>query len=178
MSELTPDDMPHHIDAPVTGASFVDRISEAVCSLFLIAAIALISMEVIARNVFDTSLQISDEVVGYLLVAITFLSMPVAEAHGAFHRVALVQMRLSRRAQLISQTIFDLLSLAASMAVTWQLIRLARNSWRSADVAATLLQTPLWLPQSAMGLGMSLLCLALLRSIMVKLRLLRTGGSA
>jgi TRAP-type C4-dicarboxylate transport system permease small subunit len=135
-------------------------------------------MEVIARNVFGTSLQISDEVVGYLLVAITFLSMPVAEAHGAFHRVELVQMRLGRRGQLISQTVFDLLSLAASVAVTWQLIRLVMNSWRSADVAATLLQTPLWLPQSVMGLGMALLCLALLRSIMVKLALLHTGGAA
>ncbi|MGH6680226.1 MAG: TRAP transporter small permease subunit, partial [Bradyrhizobium sp.] len=99
-------------------------------------------------------------------------------AHGAFHRVALVQMRLSRRAQLISQTIFDLLSLAASLVVTWQLIRVATNSWHSGDVAATLLQTPLWFPQSAMGLGMSLLCLALLRSILVKLTLLRTGGAA
>jgi TRAP-type C4-dicarboxylate transport system permease small subunit len=178
MSELTPDDMPHRIDAPVAGASIIDRVSEAVCSLFLVVAIALISMEVIARNVFGTSLQISDEVVGYLLVAITFLSMPVAEAHGAFHRVELIQMRLGRRGQLISQTIFDLLSLAASIAVTWQLIRLAMNSWRSADVAATLLQTPLWFPQSAMGLGMALLCLALVRSIMVKLTLLRTGGAA
>jgi TRAP-type C4-dicarboxylate transport system permease small subunit len=169
--------MPHRIDAPVAGASIVDRISEAACGLFLVATIALIAMEVIARNVFGTSLQISDEVVGYLLVAITFLSMPVAEAHGAFHRVELVQMRLGRRGQLISQTVFDLLSLAASVVVTWQLIRLVMNSWRSADVAATLLQTPLWLPQSAMGLGMALLCLALLRSIMVKLALLRTGGA-
>jgi TRAP-type C4-dicarboxylate transport system permease small subunit len=178
MSEPTTDDLPHRIDAPVSGASIVDRLSEAVCSLFLLATIGLIFTEVIARNVFHTSLQISDEVVGYLLVTITFLSMPVAEAHGAFHRVELLQMRLSRRGQLISQTVFDLLSLAASVAVTWQLTRLAMNSWRSGDVAATLLQTPLWLPQSAMGLGMALLCLALLRSIKVKLALLRMGGAA
>ena len=178
MSEPTTDDLPHRIDAPASGASILDRLSEAICSLFLLAAIGLIFTEVIARNVFHTSLEISDEVVGYLLVTITFLSMPVAEAYGAFHRVELMQMRLSRRGQLISQTVFDLLSLAVSIAVTWQLVRLAMNSWRSADVAATLLQTPLWFPQSAMGLGMALLCLALLRSIKVKLALLRTGGAA
>lgn len=180
MSEphLTLDDAPHRIDAPVAGASIIDKVCEAACSLFLVATIILISMEAIARNVFHTSLQITDEVGGYLLVAITFLSMSVAEAHGAFHRVELVQMRLSRRTQLITQTIFDLMSLAASAAVTWQLIRLTMNSWRSEDVAATPLQTPLWLPQSVMGLGMALLCLALVRSILVKLAHLRSGTAA
>ena len=75
--------------------------------------IVLIGAEAIARNVFGTSLQITDEVGGYLLVAMTFLSMSVAEAHGAFHRVELVQVRLSRSARMISQIVFDLMSLAA-----------------------------------------------------------------
>lgn len=180
MSEphLALDDAPHRIDAPVAGASIIDKVSEAICSLFLVAMIVLISMEAIARNVFSTSLQITDEVGGYLLVAITFLSMSVAEAHGAFHRVELVQMRLSRKSQIVSQIVFDLLSLAASIIVTWQLMRLTSNSWRSEDVAATPLQTPLWLPQSVMGIGTALLCLALLRSIAVKLKHLRAGGAA
>jgi TRAP-type mannitol/chloroaromatic compound transport system permease small subunit len=68
------------------------------------------------------------------------------------------------------------MSLAASMLVSWQLVRLALNSWHSEDVAPTPLQTPLWLPQVSMGLGMILLCLALLRTIVMKIRLLR--GSA
>jgi TRAP-type C4-dicarboxylate transport system permease small subunit len=180
MSEphLTLDDASHRIDVPVAGSSIIDNAFEAACSLFLVAMIVLISMEAIARNVFHTSLQITDEVGGYLLVAITFLSMSVAEANGAFHRVELVQMRLSRRTQLLTQTVFDLLSLAASVAVTWQLIRLTMNSWRSEDVAATPLQTPLWLPQSVMGLGMALLCLALVRSIIVKLMRLRRDNAA
>ncbi|MGB3864983.1 MAG: TRAP transporter small permease [Xanthobacteraceae bacterium] len=172
---LTLDDAPHRIDVPVAGASAIDNISEIVCNICLIAMIVLISMEAIARNVFHTSLQITDEVGGYLLVAMTFLSMSVAEAHGAFHRVELVQMRLNRKAQLVTQAIFDLMSLAASAAVTWQLIRLTMNSWRAEDVAATPLQTPLWLPQSTMAIGMALLCLALIRSILVKLARLRTG---
>ncbi len=68
------------------------------CALFLIAMIVLIGAEAIARNVFATSLQITDEIGGYLLVALTFLSMSVAEAHGAFHRVELIQSRLNARA--------------------------------------------------------------------------------
>jgi TRAP-type C4-dicarboxylate transport system permease small subunit len=139
--------------------------------------IVMIGAEAIARNFLGTSLQITDEVGGYLLVALTFLSMSVAEAHGAFHRVEFVQMRLSPSARIISQIIFDLMSLVASTLVTWQLIRLALNSFRTEDVAPTPLATPLWMPQASMGIGMALLCLALLRTIAAKIRYLRAGAA-
>jgi TRAP-type C4-dicarboxylate transport system permease small subunit len=176
IAEVFPDGAVHRVEVPTPGAGPIDNICETACGLFLLAMIALIGAEAIARNLFGTSLQITDEVGGYLLVAVTFLSMSVAEAHGAFHRVEFVQMRLSRSARVISQIIFDLMSLAASVLVSWQLVRLALNSWHSEDVAPTPLQTPLWLPQVSMGLGMILLCLALLRTIVMKIRLLR--GSA
>jgi TRAP-type C4-dicarboxylate transport system permease small subunit len=68
------------------------------------------------------------------------------------------------------------MSLAASVIVAWQLTRLTLNSWRAEDVAPTPLQTPLWLPQSAMAIGMALLCFTLVRTIIAKLRRMR--GSA
>jgi TRAP-type mannitol/chloroaromatic compound transport system permease small subunit len=68
------------------------------------------------------------------------------------------------------------MSLAASALVSWQLIRLALNSWHAEDVAPTPLGTPLWLPQTAMGIGMVLLCLALMRSIAAKVMALRGGA--
>ena len=166
-------DPAHRVEVPSAGPSSVDVAAEVLCSLFLLAMIVMIAAEAIARNVFGTSLQITDEVGGYLLVALTFLSMSVAESRGAFHRVELVQMRLSPAARMISQIIFDLMALAASGLVTWQLVRLALNSWRAEDVAPT----PLWLPQTSMGIGMALLCLALMRSIAAKIRYLRGGAT-
>ena len=174
--EVAEDGSVHRITVPTAGASPVDIACETVCSLFLLAMIVMIGAEAIARNVLHTSLQITDEVGGYLLVALTFLSMSVAEAHGGFHRVEFVQMRLSPRMRLVSQIVFELMSLAASALVTWQLIRLAMNSYRAEDVAPTPLATPLWMPQTAMGIGMALLCLALVRTIMAKVRVLRAGA--
>jgi TRAP-type C4-dicarboxylate transport system permease small subunit len=174
--EVAEDGSVHRITVPTAGASPVDIACETVCSLFLLAMIVMIGAEAIARNVLHTSLQITDEVGGYLLVALTFLSMSVAEAHGGFHRVEFVQMRLSPRMRLVSQIVFELMSLAASALVTWQLIRLAMNSYRSEDVAPTPLATPLWMPQTAMGIGMALLCLGLVRTIMAKVRVLRAGA--
>jgi TRAP-type C4-dicarboxylate transport system permease small subunit len=165
------------VEAPASGPSAIDAVSEAVCSLFLLAMIVMIGAEAIARNVFGTSLQVTDEVGGYLLVALTFLSMSVAESHGAFHRVELVQMRLTPSLRIVSQIVFDLMALAAAMLVSWQLIRLALNSWRAEDVAPTPLGTPLWLPQTSMGLGMVLLCLALIRTIAAKVMVLRRSAA-
>ena len=173
--EVAEDGSVHRIAVPVAGAGPVDVASEAVCGLLLLAMIVMIGAEAIARNVFGTSLQVTDEVGGYLLVALTFLSMSVAESHGGFHRVEFVQMRLSPRMRIVSQIVFELMSLAATALVTWQLFRLAMNSYRTEDVAPTPLATPLWMPQIWMGIGMALLCLALLRTIAAKLRHLRAG---
>ncbi|MVT64584.1 TRAP transporter small permease subunit [Bradyrhizobium pachyrhizi] len=170
IKDVAPDGAVHFIDNVSSGPGPVENASEALCALFLVAMIILIGAEAIARNVFSTSLQITDEIGGYLLVATTFLSMSVAEAHGAFHRVELIQARLGQSARIVSQIIFDLMSLIAAAFVTWQLGRLVMNSWRSEDVAPTPLQTPLWLPQTTMALGMLLLCFALVRTILVKIR--------
>jgi TRAP-type C4-dicarboxylate transport system permease small subunit len=169
---------PHAVEQIVAGSTLVEDTCEAICALFLIASIVLIAAEAIARNVFSTSFQITDEVCGYLLVALTFLSMSVAEAHGAFHRVELVQTRLSFSARLLSQLVFDCISLVASALVTWQLYRLTSNSWHSEDVAPTPLHTPLWLPQCTMAIGMALLCVALIRAMLTKARMLARGGRA
>src|SRR5918912_158580 len=139
------DGLGHAPGALSPGAGAVERLCEFVCALALIGMIGLIGAEAIARNLFGFSLQVADEVGGYLLVAVSFLSLSVAQAHGAYHRVELVQARLSPRARLISEILFDLASLAASGILTWQLTRLCLNSWRAEDVAPTPLLTPLWL---------------------------------
>jgi TRAP-type C4-dicarboxylate transport system permease small subunit len=175
MKEIEPplNEAAHIVETVTSGSSWIEDLCEAICCLFLIAMIVLIGAEAIARNVFRTSFQVTDEIGGYLLVALTFLSMAVAEAHGAFHRVEIVQSRLAVPARMASQIVFDLISLLASALVTWQLTRLSLNSWRAEDVAPTPLQTPLWLPQATMAVGMALLCFALMRTIFAKLKRLR-----
>ncbi|MET0677878.1 MAG: TRAP transporter small permease [Bradyrhizobium sp.] len=173
IKEVAADGGVHIIETVSSGPSPVENTSEVLCAIFLVAMIVLIGAEAIARNVFHTSLQVTDEVGGYLLVALTFLSMPVAEAHGAFHRVELIQSRLTPSGRIISQIAFDLMSLVASGLITWQLTRLTLNSLRAEDVAPTPLQTPLWMPQATMAIGMALLCFALVRTILAKAKHLR-----
>jgi TRAP-type C4-dicarboxylate transport system permease small subunit len=155
----------------------VEHACELLCALGLVVMIVLIAAGVLCRSLFGFSLQITDELGGYLLVAISFLSLSVSEAYDAFHHVEFVQARLSPRNQLISQIAFDLMSLTFCLVLDWQLIRFEIGTWRSGDVAPTLLATPLWVPRLAMGIGTSVVCLTLIKSIAVKVQRLRLTAS-
>ena len=160
---------------PPPGATALERVCEGLCGLALAAMIVLIGAEAVTRNLFGFSLQITDEIGGYLLVAISFLSLSVAQAHGAYHQVELVQARLSERGRMISGLLFDALALLTCLVLTWQLVRLELNTWRSEDVAPTPLLTPLWLPELVMPIGTGIICLTLVRTIELKVRRLRAA---
>ena len=83
-----------------------------------------------------------------------------------------MQNRLQSRTRLMLQLTFDLIALVGSLVLAWQLVRLEMGTYRSGDVAPTLLVTPLWIPRLAMPVGMALLCFTLVRTVLLRLRLL------
>ena len=166
----------HGSGGPVThpiGEGRVERLCKFACVVALVVMLVVIGTDIITRSVFNFSFEISDELGGYMLVVITFVSLPVCQVNDSFHHVELVQARLSPRGRAISHVIFDLLSLAFSMLLLWQLVRFELSSWRLADRAPTYLATPLWLPRVVMPLGAAALCLSVLRTLLVDIRKLR-----
>jgi TRAP-type C4-dicarboxylate transport system permease small subunit len=92
--------------------------------------------------------------------------------------VQFVQARLSPRMQALSHPLFDLLSLLFCVVLVWQLTRFVMASYRSEDVAPTLLATPLWIPQLFMPLGIVAATVSLLRSAWGNWRRFRAGAPA
>jgi TRAP-type C4-dicarboxylate transport system permease small subunit len=142
--------------------TLVERAAGLACEIVLVAMVLLISVEVVARQ-FHYSLEVVDELGGYLLAALTFLSLPVALIGGAFHQVEYVQRRLGTRGRAATGLVFTSLSLTFCLLLAWQLWRLVTRSYASNVFAPTVLGTPLWIPQSAMLLGVAALIFALLR---------------
>jgi TRAP-type C4-dicarboxylate transport system permease small subunit len=148
----------------------------------LIVMLVLVAVDIITRWLFNFSFEVSDEVGGYMLVVITFLSLPVCQVHGSFHQVELLQARLSPHTRALSQMIFVLLALVACLLLAWQFIRLELSSWRFGDVAPTYLATPQWLPRLPMAIGMIALCFSLIRTLIAYAKRWRqtsavTGGA-
>ncbi len=156
--------------------SIIERVCKLACAAALIVMLVVIGVDILTRSLFNFSFEISDELGGYMLVVITFVSLPVCQISDSFHHVELVQSRLSPFARAVSHVIFDLLSLAFCVLLLWQLVRFEITSFRFGDHAPTYLATPLWIPQIAMMLGAAALCFSMVRTLAADVARLRAFG--
>ena len=153
--------------------SIVERVCRLVCVAALVVMLVVVAVDIVTRSLFNFSFEISDELGGYLLVVIAFVSLPVCQASQSFHRVELVQSRLSPFGRAVSHVVFDLLSLSFCALLLWQLVRFELTSFRFGDRAPTYLATPLWIPQIAMLVGAAAVCFTMLRTLAADMSRLR-----
>ena len=158
--------------------SIVERVCQLACVAALVVMLVVIAVDILTRSLLNFSFEISDELGGYLLVVIAFVSLPVCQIGDSFHRVELVQSRLSPFGRAVSRVIFDLLSLAFCALLLWQLARFEISSFRFGDRAPTYLATPLWIPQAAMVLGAAALCFSMLRTLAADIARVRALAKA
>ena len=150
--------------------SLIERVSLWTSAFCLIGMTLLILAEIVLRGVFNTTTEHSDELVGYLLVGVSFLSLALCQSRGAFHRVEMVQMRLGPRGQAVSALIFNLLSFAYIALTDWYFLQFVMSSYRREAAASTVLATPLWIPETAMIVGATLLLIVLGQAVVRDVR--------
>ncbi|CAG4900019.1 TRAP transporter small permease [Paraburkholderia gardini] len=154
----------------------VERSLRWVVHAVVIGLLAMMWGEMFVRAVLGMSLQISNEVGGYALVAICFLSLASGQSLHAYHRVQLVDRWLGPAARLRLKLLFDALSLLVACILLGEMVRFELLTWQSGDVAATSLMTPLWLPRVSMLLGVAGLACALIRTLVADARRLRDAA--
>jgi TRAP-type C4-dicarboxylate transport system permease small subunit len=155
----------------------VETVCKWACEAALVIMLVVIGTDIFTRWLLNFSFEVSDELGGYMLAAITFLSLSVCQVNDSFHHVELVQQRLSPRGRAISSLLFDFLTLSFAALLVWHYIRLEFSSWRFGERAPTMLETPLWIPRLVMAFGAAALCLAVCRTILLHLRRLRAAGN-
>ncbi|KJZ18607.1 TRAP transporter small permease [Loktanella sp. S4079] len=153
----------------------LDRIylTAAWISAFMILAIAILISAQIFLNfmtrVFDAPLPSTipsyADFSGFMLAASTFLAMPYTFRSGGHIKVSLITARLPRAAQLWA----EIAALGAAAFLTGFAVYfigvLIAESIHYGDVSNGSVPIPLWIPQSTMGVGMALLCLAIVDSL-------------
>ncbi len=143
----------------------IERISLWTSAFCMVGMVLLILAEVVLRGVFNSTTEHSDELVGYLLVGLSFLSLALCQSRGAFHRVEMVQMRLGPRGQAISALVCDLLSFGYIALTAWYFRQFVMSSYRREAMASTALGTPLWIPETVMVAGAVMLLIVLGKAI-------------
>ncbi|OLL31226.1 hypothetical protein BTH42_13600 [Burkholderia sp. SRS-W-2-2016] len=156
----------------------IERVLRWMVHAIVLGLLVMMGVEMFVRAALGMSMQISNEVGGYALVAICFLSLASGQSLHAYHRVQLVDRWLGMAARLRLKLLFDALSLAVACVLLGEMVRFELLSWQSGDVAATSLMTPLWLPRAAMLIGVAGLVCALLRTLAADTRRLRAAALA
>jgi len=152
------------------GEGPIEKTCKLLCAAGIIVMLVVIGEDVLSRSVWNTSLEISDEIGGYMLVAVTFFGLALAKTHGAFHRTDFFQSRLPHNAQVVSRILFDLLSLGVALILLWQYFRYTETRFLGGNTAPTKLATPQWIPAVPMVLGMAAFVLAIVKSIVGNVR--------
>lgn len=165
-----------HLTPPI-GEGPVERLCKYMSEAALIIMLGVIGADIFTRYLLNFSFEVADELGGYMLVVMTFVSLSVCQVNNAFHQVELVQARLSPRRRALSAAIFDLLSFAFAALLLWQLIKLELFSYRFGERAPTYLETPLWIPRLAMAIGVAALAFSIIRTFLAHVRRFRALGT-
>lgn len=141
----------------------------ALAAGFLAMIAILIVSQIIARSL-NLFIPAANDFAGFCLAASSFLALAYSFRAGSHIRVTLLLQRLPPR----WRHGFDLFSLAVAALMigyfAWYAVALVRDSWRFGDLSEGLVPVALWIPQSAMALGLIVLTLALVDEFVVVLR--------
>lgn len=135
----------------------------------------LVMVEVTARNLFRWSTLLADEVSGYLLVVTFFLGLAYCLKTGGHIYVEMVVDRLGSRVRQVMRLIACAGGAAYTALVTWSSYNLAVDSYRLGATSYALSQSPIFLPQMIVPIGMGLLTLQLLLEALLAARALQRG---
>lgn len=151
---------------------FVGRIAHAcgvLAALAIVIVLVMICAETILRQ-FQSSLLITDEIAGYLNAAAIFLGLAWTLREGGFIRVEALYDRATGGLRRAFRWLIVLTAAAFAAVLLWVCTRHVIYAFDRDTRAVSVLDTPEWIPQSVMVLGLAVLLLQLLAWIVGRVR--------
>lgn len=106
---------------------------------------------------------------GFLLVGASFLALAATFRAGGHIRVSLILQALPSYVRRITNVVCALLAGGLTLYMSWYCWELVMDSIEFGDVSSGLIPVPLWIPQSVMALGVSVLGVAVCDSLLAGL---------
>ena len=139
----------------------IDMLSAYLAAVGLAAMSGIVFWEVLIRSLFTRSTLIADEIASYMLAMLSFFALGYTLRTGAHIRVTLFFHLFSAKARKWIDAAFVLIALVALSFLTLWLIELVVQSYVTKIDSQSQIETPLWIPQSALVYGTVVLGLAL-----------------
>ena len=99
---------------------------------------------------------------GFFLAAASFMALAHTLRQGGHIRVTLIISHLNERVRHIFETWCLLLATGITIYFSWYTFSLIRESYTYHDLSSGMIAVPIWIPQSAMLLGLVVLSIALI----------------
>lgn len=128
--------------------------------LSLVALCMLVLAQIVARQL-GYMVPDADEIAGYLMAASIFLALPYTLLQGEHIRITLLLSRLPVGARRKVEVLGGGVSLALSGFLAWYSAQFVRLSFEFGDISPGSVPIPMWIPQTAMAIGIVTLFLAI-----------------
>ncbi|MCG8470908.1 MAG: TRAP transporter small permease [Desulfobacterales bacterium] len=144
--------------------SIIEACSRAggyVSGLFMLLIVALITVEICGRTLFDASTLIADEYSAYFFVVVVLMGLSFSMKEGSHIRISILRSRLPEKVLVV----LDLAVLAGAIALTsfalYHAVLMTYDVWDLGMTADSISETPIYIPQLVIPVGLALLILQL-----------------
>jgi len=139
----------------------LNRLLMAAGMLAIVGASGVLTLSVIQRYFLKIPTDWQDETAVFLLVGVTFLTGAAVQARRGHVCIEAISSLLSPGADLLRQRLGDLISCLFCAFFAWKSWTLLHEAVVDGETTSSTWGPPLWIPYSAMAVGMSLVALQL-----------------
>ncbi|WP_461209111.1 TRAP transporter small permease subunit [Desulfocurvus sp. DL9XJH121] len=128
-------------------------------SLGMVFIVGLILLETVLRAFFNTSTLVASEYGGYALVGLVLFGLSYTMRENGFIRITLLYIHLPRRARRVADILCGLAACALTAFLLFFSVQMVYETWGLEMTADSISETPLWIPQLFIPLGLLLFLL-------------------
>ncbi len=168
-SEGKPADVPPPTTAIGRIADKVSTAAGVVAGLCVVGILLIVCAEVVLRQ-FKHSMLVTDEIAGYLNAALVFLGLAYTLKSGGFIRVEVVYDAMPPALRMIARWVFTSIATVFVGTILYYAAVHVQYAFVQDTRAVSVLDTPEWIPQSVMVIGIAVLFLQLVAYLVERVR--------
>ena len=140
-------------------SQLLSRLCNALGGVTLVVMTTIVVVDVCLRTLFNQTLGFVEEVTGYLVVVVTFFGVSITFREGAMFRVSFLYEKFPLALQKALGIVYLTITIVFCGTMMWFTSLMVWSSFTRGKIAATELQTPIYIPQILLPVGFLILLL-------------------
>ena len=149
------------IERLLKGIDTCSRLGAYLSALSMVAIVGFIAIEIVFRTVFKTSTMVADEFSGYLMVVTVMAGLAYTLKSEAHIRITILLVRLGPKSRRCMDLLGALFALTMTLFVCYHATLMVYDSYSYDMRADSISETPIFIPQLIVPLGLAGLVLQL-----------------